>query len=57
MKLDYFKVAAKARLRVQIFLKFCISVVYSLNINKGTTHVQSSRMVGLFNGVAPAHHD
>ena len=30
------KVAAKARLRVQIFLKFCISVVYILNINSMT---------------------
>ena len=27
-----FKVAAKARLRIKIFLKFCISVVYTLNI-------------------------
>ncbi len=31
-----FKVAAKARLRVQIFLKFCILVGYTLNINSMT---------------------
>ena len=51
------KVAAKAKLRVQIFLKFCILVVYTVNINKGTTHVPSYRMVGLFKGVVSEHHD
>ncbi len=30
------KVPARARLRVQIFLKFCILVVYTLNINPTT---------------------